>query len=113
MEDHKGGRGPMDDTKPMTLWAFVSLVCGILGWCGRVASRLLLSLHHFSDTMGATLTPWEKEKLNYRECEEDGGAIVSRFFQIVIVCFKGCEVKLPVTTSRLPEAKTSPTTQLT
>jgi hypothetical protein len=48
----------MDDTKPRTLWAFVSLVCGILGWCGLVAFGLLVSLHPFSDTTGVTVGLW-------------------------------------------------------
>ena len=48
----------MDDTKPRTLWAFVSLVCGILGGCGLVAFGLLVSLHPFSDTTGVTAGLW-------------------------------------------------------
>jgi Domain of unknown function (DUF4190) len=48
----------MADTKPRTLWALVSLVCGILGCCGLVAFGLLLSLHQFSDTTGVTVGLW-------------------------------------------------------
>jgi len=49
---------PMDDTKPRTLWALVSLVCSILGCCGLVAFGLLGSLHPFSDTTGVTVGLW-------------------------------------------------------
>jgi hypothetical protein len=48
----------MDDTRPRTLWAIVSLVCGILAWCGLVAFGLLAGLHEFSDTTGVTLGLW-------------------------------------------------------
>jgi hypothetical protein len=48
----------MVDPKPRTLWAFASLFCGILGWCGLVAFGLLVSLHHFSDTTGVALGLW-------------------------------------------------------
>jgi hypothetical protein len=48
----------MEDTKPRTLWAFASLVCGILGSCGLVAFGLLATLHPFSDTTGVTLGLW-------------------------------------------------------
>ena len=58
MEGRKGKCTPMDDTKPKTLWALVSLVCGILGCCGLVAFGLLVSLHPFSDTTGVTVGLW-------------------------------------------------------
>jgi hypothetical protein len=45
----------MDEMKPRTLWAIVSLVCGILGWCGIGAFGLLVSLHSFSDTTGVAI----------------------------------------------------------
>ncbi len=48
----------MDDNKPRTLWAFVSPVCGLLGWCGLGAFGLLVSLHQFSDTTGVTVGLW-------------------------------------------------------
>ena len=48
----------MDDAKPRTLWAFGSLVCGILGCCGLVAFGLLGGLHLFNDTTGVTLGLW-------------------------------------------------------
>jgi len=48
----------MNDSKPRTLWGFVSLVCGILGSCGLAAFGLLASLHQFSDTTGVTLGLW-------------------------------------------------------
>jgi hypothetical protein len=48
----------MDALKPRTLWAFISLLCGIVGWGGLVAFGLLLNLHPISDTTGVTLGLW-------------------------------------------------------
>ncbi len=48
----------MDDLKPRTLWAFVSLVCGLVGSCGLGAFGLLVSLHPFSDTTGVAVGLW-------------------------------------------------------
>lgn len=48
----------MDVTRPRTLWALVSLVCGILGCCGLAAFGLLASLYPFSDTTGVTVGLW-------------------------------------------------------
>jgi hypothetical protein len=48
----------MDDAKPRRLWAFVSLVCSILGWGALATFGLLVTLHEFSDTTGVTLGLW-------------------------------------------------------
>jgi hypothetical protein len=50
----------MGDTKPNTLWAFVSLVGGILGWGWGwiVALGCMLSLHQSGDTTGVALVGW-------------------------------------------------------
>jgi Domain of unknown function (DUF4190) len=48
----------VDDTKPRTLWALVSLVCGMLGCCWLVAFGLLASLYPFSDTTGVNVGFW-------------------------------------------------------
>ena len=48
----------MDVTRPRTLWALVSLVCGILGCCGLAAFGLKASLYPFIDTTGVTVGLW-------------------------------------------------------
>lgn len=48
----------MATAKPTTRWAFVSLVCGILGGCGLAGFALWVRLEPFSDTTGVTAGLW-------------------------------------------------------
>lgn len=48
----------MVNAKPTTRWAFVSLVCGILGGCGLAAFGLWVRLYPLRDTTGVTAGLW-------------------------------------------------------